>query len=118
MKPRITEDMLEDIFGVRQDVDYSPRKHARSGDPDTSHEAAFLINAREDMLSAARLLLKGDKTPDEVKNLLDGHDVHQRFADLERHNLARPTGEKRKSNQGRNMRVWALTPAGIKFAKD
>jgi transcription initiation factor IIE alpha subunit len=102
-------------------VEIDPHKHARSGDPGTSHAAAksIVTAAKGQCREILDVLMLGKPmTQDELAEVLgiDGHRISKRLPDLEHAGLAHTTGEERKGLSGRYQRVWrasdnAFTPA-------
>jgi len=85
--------------------------HARTTDPFTSHEAAeqaLSLSDRHRWIILAALKEYGAMSKDEIANVTDlnGIQIARRLPDLEKANLARPTGETRTSESGRQERVW------------
>lgn len=77
---------------------------ARRTDPTTSREAA----AGHHKLILDCLLEHGPLSPDQIatKIRLDKFQICRRLPEMQRANLAEPTGETRPSASGRNERVW------------
>lgn len=87
---------------------------ARRTDPDTSHIAAartseFRANHAGRILAA--LQDHGPMTVDQIAKVTDltAWQVNKRLPELQRANVATPTGETRLSASGRPERVWRST---------
>ncbi len=84
---------------------------ARRTDPTTSREAAARVKefaAGHHKLILDCLLEHGPLSPDQIatKIRLDKFQICRRLPEMQRANLAEPTGETRPSASGRNERVW------------
>jgi hypothetical protein len=97
-----------------------PRTHARTTDPDTSHEAAAKLTPRSTMM--ARLLsafLDCDRNADEATEAAgyspaDG--AWKRISDLAAVGWIADTGERREGRSGRRQIVWYITDDGMRAA--
>lgn len=99
-----------------QQIDlFSPRRRARTSDPQTSHQAAEqsvrLTKAHEDAIVVA-LVTFGPGGADRIGKLcvpkLSGHQVGKRLTDLARRGAIEPTGRTVKSDSGRAQREWRV----------
>lgn len=105
------------------DVDFDARTHCRSLDPSTSHAAAqdlaqFARGHCKTILAA--LEQHGPMTVDEIAKVtrLNSQQINKRLPDLQRRKWARPTGQTRKSDAGRDERVWErATPPLASYAQ-
>lgn len=95
-------------------LDFEARRHARAGDPGTSHRAAAMAGelARghcERILAVLRgsAGMTADVIAERVG--LSAHQVNKRLPDLKQAGLAEPTGEIGKSRSNRPARLWRAT---------
>jgi len=101
---------LSDIFGGHP-LNLFPR--VRKDDPVTSYEAAESIKDKvpdhyTEIIEC--LILHGALGKDGISNKtrLDPNQVARRLSEMERLGLIKQTGNKVKSNTGRNEREWCL----------
>lgn len=92
-------------------IDFTPRTHARSGDPETSKEAAARVRefAAGQCAEILALLAKcGPMSPEQIASrmCIDKVAVCRRLPDLEKAGKARPTGLTTSTVAGRRQRIW------------
>lgn len=97
--------------GVQLGIDFEARTHARTFDPETSHEAAARVRefaAGHCALILQALLDHGPMTPEQIGTRvgMDAYAVRKRLPELERAGLAKPTGETAPTTSGRSQRIW------------
>lgn len=91
---------------------FDPHSHARTGDADTSHEAAASMEPHagslQDRCYDALQRLGGWGTQTEVAGVLglERGQVHKRLSDLKNAGRIFDSGERRKGATGRNETVW------------
>lgn len=89
--------------------------HSRSGDPETSWDAASDTKfraARTKLKILAALERHGPQTADGLKELL-GFDCHQRVSDLwKEDHMIEDTGQRQDSDRGSSMIVFAINARG------
>ena len=92
-------------------IDFAPVRHARSGDPSTSKDAAsrvreFAAGQCADILAVLRE--RGRLGAEQIAAYLriDVYAVRKRLADLEHAGLARPLAIHRMTASGRKERFW------------
>lgn len=97
-------------------IPLDPRTHARSADPDTSHQAAHQLSDRTVMLRKLLTAFAAEAmTADEAGarcgyTAADG--AWKRMSDLERLGLIEDSGQRRKGTAGRQQKVRRITDAG------
>lgn len=88
---------------------------SRSTDPETSREAAYVVNVNKTESLVLRALYdKGSRTWDEVTEItgLRSSSVSPRFKPLRRKGLIVESGDTRKGESGRMQTVWKITEDG------
>lgn len=92
-------------------IDFSPIRHARTGDPETSKEAAARVRefAAGQCLAILGVLQKyGPLGAEQIAGHLniDAYAVRKRLADLEHAGKAQPLPTQRMTASGRHERIW------------
>lgn len=97
--------------------DAEPRKHARRGDPDTSHTSAAMLRPKARMMR--RLLVEFARDPltsDEAcerAGFVPADGAWRRVSDLSVAGLVEDTGCRRIGRSGRPQMVRAITDEGM-----
>ncbi len=109
-------DIMTDLFAYQ----LPPAAHARTHDPDTSHEAAESISPRLRALQA-RVLAYAASEPDgftdrdlEAAMGDSGSTWRTRRSELAAKGYIRDSGERRTHGTGRRHIVWIITSEGLK----
>lgn len=92
-------------------IDFSPTRHARTGDPETSKESARRVREFAAGQCAAILAVlreRGRLGAEQIAELLkfDSYKIRKRLADLEHAGLAKPLPLHRLTASGRHERLW------------